>query len=181
MPAKPITTLGSHYIWRSQWYNLRQDEIHLPDDTQATYTLVEHPGSVWIVPVTTDGKIVLIHNYRHTVEEWCWEVPAGGLTLGLPPEETAHHELREEIGGKAQHMRPITRFYTMNGISDEVAYVFLATGVTLGEPEREPTEIMSAHLFSPQEALAMVYRGDISDGPSALCLLLCAQHLTGGE
>lgn len=178
MPAKPITTLGSRYIWRSQWYNLRQDEIHLPDGTQATYTVIEHPGSVWIVPLTTDGKLALIHNYRYTVDEWCWEVPAGGLTPGLQPDEVARRELREEIGGQAQDIRLITRFYTMNGISDEEAHVYLATGVTLGEPQREATEIMSVHLFAPQEALNMARRGEISDGPSALCLLLCAEYLT---
>jgi ADP-ribose pyrophosphatase len=174
---KPIATLGSRYLWRSQWYNLRQDEARLPDGSDTTYTLVEHPGAVWIVPLTTDGQIVLIYNYRYAVGDWCWEVPAGGLRPGVEPEAMARRELLEEIGGQAEHWQHIARFYTMNGIGDEVAHVFLATGVTLGKPQHEPTEIMEIHLFSPQEALGMARRGEMTDGPSALSLLLCAEHL----
>ena len=181
MSPKPIITLASRYLWRSQWYNLRQDQIRLPDGSDATYTVVEHPGAVWFVPVTTDGEVVLIRNYRHAVGDWCWEVPAGGLSPGLTPDEVARRELREEAGGQAERLEYVARFYTMNGISDGVAHVYLATGVTLGAPEREATEIMEVRLFSPQQALLMARRGEISDGPSALSLLLCAEHLSDAE
>lgn len=53
-------TLDSHYLWQSPWYNLRQDRLRAPGGREYTYTVVEHPGAVWVVPVTTDGQIVLI-------------------------------------------------------------------------------------------------------------------------
>lgn len=174
---KPYRKLGSRYVWRSQWYNLRQDDIQLPDGSQTTYTLVEHPGAVWIVPVTVEGKLALIRNYRYTVDDWCWEIPAGGLREGVSPEEMARRELREEIGGEAGSLRLVTSFYTANGISDEVAHVFLATGVRLGEPQHEASEVMTLHLMEPGEVLRMARQGEISDGPSALALLLCADLL----
>jgi ADP-ribose pyrophosphatase len=112
------------------------------------------------------------------VDEWCWEVPAGSIPPGVEPEETARRELREEVGGQAENLRFIAHFYTMNGIGNEVAHVYLATGVTLGTPYREPTEIMEVRLFALEEALSMARRGEISAGPSALSLLLCAEHLS---
>ncbi len=171
-------TLGSRYLWQSPWYNLRQDRLRARDGHEFTYTVVEHPGAVWVVPVTTDGRVVLIRNYRHPVTDWCYEVPAGGLSAGLKPEEVARRELAEEIGGRAARLRYVGRFYTSNGISDEVAYVYLATGVQLGETQREPTERIEVEIVSVGEALRMAREGEITDGPSALALLWC-EHLLG--
>jgi ADP-ribose pyrophosphatase len=166
-------TLDSHYLWQSPWYSLRQDRLRAPGGREYTYTVVEHPGAAWVVPVTTDGQIVLIWNYRHPVQTWCYEVPAGGLSPGLTPEEAARRELSEEVGGAAADLRYVGQFYTSNGISNEVACVYLATGVELGESHREPTELMQVHLVPVAEAMRMAREGEISDGPSALALLWC--------
>jgi ADP-ribose pyrophosphatase len=107
------------------------------------------------------------------VDDWCFEVPAGGLSLGLSPEETARRELAEEVGGTAADLHYVGQFYTSNGISNEVAYVYPATGVELGEAQREPTELMEIRLVPVEEALRMARAGEISDGPSALALLWC--------
>lgn len=170
-------TLDSKYLWQSQWYNLRQDRLRTPEGSEFTYTLVDHPGAVWIVPVTTDGQIALVWQYRHTVDEWCFEVPAGGLSPGLTPEEIAQRELLEEVGGEAAELRLMGQFYTSNGISNEVAYVYLATDVELGETHREPTELMELCLVPVEDALRMAREGEISDGPSALALLWCERLL----
>ncbi len=177
---RPYHTLGSEIIWRSPWYALRQDRIRLPDGSEGTYTVVEKPDAVWIVPVTAKGEIALIWHYRYTLDKWFWEIPAGNIPDGLSAEEAARRELLEEIGGAAKALRPIAHFYTMNGIGTEAAHVFLATGVALGEAHREPTEIMEVHTFSAARALAMAQGGDIDDGPSALALLLAAPYLMGG-
>ena len=103
-------TLDSQYLWQSHWYNLRQDRLRTPDGREFTYTLVDHPGAVWIVPVTADGQVALVWQYRHTVDDWCYEVPAGGLSPGLTPEEVARRELLEEVGGdgrRAALRRPV--------------------------------------------------------------------------
>lgn len=170
-------TLDRRYLWQSQWYNLRQDRLRAPNGAEFTYTIVEHPGAVWVVPVTANGQIALIWNYRYTVDDWCYEVPAGGLGPGGNPEEVARQELLEEVGGIAAELRPIGQFYTSNGISDEVAYVYLATGVELGEACREPTERMELRLVPVDEAVRMAREGEISDGPSALALLWCESAL----
>jgi ADP-ribose pyrophosphatase len=166
-------TLDSRFLWQSRWYNLRQDRVRTQTGHEFTYTLVDHPGAVWVVPVTADGQVVLIRSYRYTVDDWCYEVPAGGLSPDLTPEEVARFELLEEVGGTAGELRYVGQFYTSNGISSEVAYVYLATGVQLGEAHPEPTELMEMRLVPVEEALRMAREGEIADGPSALALLWC--------
>lgn len=176
---RPFQTKASRVVWACPWYSVRQDELVLPDGRPGVYNVVQHPGAVWVVPVTTAGEVVLLRHYRYTVDDWCWEVPAGGLKADQSPLELAKIELREEIGGTASTWREITTFYTSNGISNEKAYVFLATGVTLAEPAHEPAEVMHLHPTPLQEALQMARSGRITDGPSALALLLCEPYLNG--
>jgi ADP-ribose pyrophosphatase len=189
---------ASHFLWKSKWYNLRQDTLRTADGHAFTYTIVDHPGAVWVVPVTGDGRVVLIRSYRHPVGDWCYEVPAGGLgqtPAGDQPagsadrlalaEKAARRELLEEVGGAPTELRYVGQFYTSNGISNEIAYVYLATGVELGETDREPTELMEVRLVPVAEALHMARSGQIADGPSALALLWCEELVDpsspGGE
>jgi 8-oxo-dGTP pyrophosphatase MutT (NUDIX family) len=120
----------------------------------------------------------LMSHCRTCVDGFCMEVPAGGLSPGLTPEEVARRELLEEIGGTAADLRHVGQLYTSNGISNEVAYVYLATGVELGETHREPTELIEIRLVPVEEALRMAREGEITDGPSALALLWCEPQLT---
>lgn len=174
----PFTTLSSQIVWTCPWYRVRQDEIITPNGEAGTYNVVEKADAVWIVPATINGRIAMIHQYRYTVNDWCWEIPAGSVKPGQTAEEAAIEELREEVGGVAGSLVYIGRFYLANGICNEVGHIYLATGVVLGEPHHESAEVMSIHLRSIEEALQMARTGMISDGPTALALLLCADMLT---
>ena len=105
-------------------------------------------------------------------------MPGGGLSPGLTPEEVARRELQKEVGGTAADLRYVGQFCTSNGISNEIAHVYLAAGVELGEAHPEPTELMEIRLVSVEEALRMAREGEITDGPSARALLWCELLLT---
>jgi ADP-ribose pyrophosphatase len=171
--APVYETLSSRTLWHSQWYGLRQDTLRDGEGREFTYTVVEHPGSVVILPVTPEGEVVLIRQYRYPVDDFCYEIPAGGLGSDSTPEAAALRELQEEVGGQATHLRYVGWYYPSNGISSEKAHLFLATDVKLGETHREPTESMEIRLVSMAEALRMVRSGEISDGRCALALLWC--------
>jgi len=182
---RPYRTVSRRYVWRSAWYNVRQDELEAADGSAAVYTVVEKPGGVWIVPLTDGGDLVLIEQYRYPVDDWCLEVPAGNIEQGVPPEVMAARELAEEVGGLAREWVPVGRFYSLNGICDQVAHVYVALGVTLARPNHEPTEHISVRLLPVNDALHMAASGAINDGPSALALLLSERvlraHLGEGE
>ena len=177
MTQLPYQTLRSRLLWSSPWYSLREDQVRFPDGSEGSYTVVDKRDAVWIVPVLHDGSMVLIRNYRHTVSDWLWEVPAGGIEPGISADQMAQRELAEEIGGQAETLREVCSVYTMPGIGNERAHIYLAEGVTLGKPHHEPSEVMERHILPLEDVLAMVMRGDIADGPSALAILLCTPHI----
>jgi ADP-ribose pyrophosphatase len=156
---------------------VRQDEITLPDGRPGVYNVVQHPGAVWIIPLTAAGEIIMLRHYRYTVDDWCWEVPAGGLQEGLSMEESALAELREEVGGRAEWLEYFGDFYTANGICNEVAHIYIAGGVTLGETDHEAAEVIEVHILPLEEVLSLAHANQISDGPSALALLLAEARL----
>jgi len=170
---QPYLTLSRRYVWQSRWYAVRHDELRAPDGHEFSYTFIEKPRAVWIVPVTAGHELVLIDQYRYPIGAWCLEVPAGNIEPGVDAAAMAERELREEIGGVAGRMVRIGEFYTMNGIGDEVADVYLALDVALGEPQREATEMIRLKVVPVDEGLRMARAGLIKDGPSALAILLC--------
>jgi len=174
---RPWKTLDTTRLWESRWYNLRQDHVRIHTGDEITYTFQEHPGAVFIVPLTADGRIVLMHQYRYPVREWLWEVPAGAVDSNESLEATARRELAEEIGGTAEELRYVGHFFSASSISNLRADVFLATGVRLGQSKREATELITIKVVPVTEALAMAQRGEIKDGQSALALLLCEPSL----
>lgn len=169
---------ASRHLFRSQWFQLRQDEVLLPGGESITYTMVEHPGYAMVVPLRGDG-VVLESVYRYTVQETVLECPSGGLD-GDAPEAAARRELEEETGLLADAMTPLGSYYGSNGISDERFHLFLATGLRAeGRMQREPTEQMELVDVPLERAVAMALSGEIADGPSALAILLAERRLRG--
>jgi ADP-ribose pyrophosphatase len=174
---RPYQTLSSRYLWQSRWYNLRQDQLCATDGSEVTYTVIEKPAAVWIVPVTQDGQVILINQYRYPVDAWCLEIPAGTIEPGIDPVEMAARELREEIGGTAENFIPLGDYYLMNGIGNGQARLFLALGVTLGESQREPTEYIQLRPVPFDDAVQMARTGQIQAGISALAILLAREQV----
>ena len=130
-----------------------------------------------VVPLLDDGRVLLERVYRYTVQRTLLECPSGGLD-GEPPDVAARRELREETGWSADRLEPLGSFYGSNGISDERFHLFLARDLEqAGEPEREPTEQIELEFLAFDDAVARARAGRIEDAPSALALILAAQHL----
>jgi len=167
---------GSRYLFESPWFNLRQDLVSLPSGERIDYSLVEHPGYVVVVPLLDDGRVILEHVYRYTVQDTVLECPSGGLDDDTP-EQAARRELEEETGWVCGSLTPLGCFYGSNGISDERGHFFLARELSeTGQLGREPTEQIEIELVPLADALQRVLAAPVSDGPSALALLL-AQKL----
>lgn len=173
----PYQILSSQKIYENPWYWLQHDEVKFPDGITGTYTTVKRGPASFIIPVLQDGRIAMIRHYRYTVGRWLWEIPAGGVEDGMIPLEAARKELLEEIGGTCGSLEQVGVFYTMPGISDEISYIFIARAVSIGSPQREPSEVIETHLLTLDEVRAMLHRGQIADGPSALSLFLAMPFL----
>jgi ADP-ribose pyrophosphatase len=171
-PEHPITPLESNIAWSCPWYHVRQDRILLPNGSEGIYNVVDMRDGVWVLPVTTEGEVVLLRTYRYPLKTWTWELPSGGVEVGDETLETAKRELAEEAGGTAADWRFLMQVSPLAGVSTLRAHLFLAAGVTLGDTHHEATEVMTVHRMPVQEAVHMARSGQIEDAVSALALLL---------
>ena len=176
-PPNPWITLSSEPAFTTPWLVIRQDRVRTHAGDEITYSYLDHQGAVTVVPVTGNGNIVLLRQYRYTVRAWGWETPAGSIDGDEGGMAAATRELAEEIGGTATALRHIAAFNVSNGISNQRMAVYLATGVTLGETNHEDTELMRVVSLPRAEVLRMAHAGEIRDGISALALLLAEPYL----
>jgi ADP-ribose pyrophosphatase len=175
MPAKHWTRTDSQYLFQSRWYAVRQDALVAPDGQAITYTVVEHPGFVVIVPLLADGRVVMERIDRYPLQRVQLECPSGGLD-GEAPEIAARRELEEETGYRADRLIDLGRYAASSGISDEEFFVFLAMDVHPdGVLRREITEDIEIELIPLSDLRAMTLRGEITDAPSALAILLASE------
>ncbi|MBV9849549.1 MAG: NUDIX hydrolase [Armatimonadetes bacterium] len=171
-------TLKTTHPLDAKHMKVRQDRVSV-NGHETDFIYQEHPASVIIVPVTKDGRIVLIRQYRYAVDAWSLEVPAGLHDQGKQSlEETVRMELTQEIGATCDGLEHVGYFYSSPGASDETCHVFLATGVELTqEPEREPTETVETCPMPIADAYREARAGRVTVGPSALALFLCEERI----
>jgi ADP-ribose pyrophosphatase len=144
------------------------------DDQQGvtrTREIVRHPGAAVILPVLNDGRICLIRNFRVTAGEPLIELPAGTLDPGETPQQCAERELQEETGYAAGDVRACGWFFPSPGILDERMYLFVATGLKEGAPDRMADEQITNLVVSLDDALKMIEAGEIRDGKTIVGLL----------
>lgn len=148
-----------------------------PGGPEIAKHVVEHPGAVVVVPALDDDRVCLIRNHRVAVGETLIELPAGTLEPPEPPAVAAERELQEETGYRAERFRPLGAFYMSPGILNERMHVFLAEGLSPGDPAREPGEEIENLVVPRDEALAMAADGRIADAKSIAALFLWERGL----
>jgi ADP-ribose pyrophosphatase len=173
--------LATDYPYSFRMFRVRQDQARWPDGQVRTFSYVQTAGAVWVVPITVDGQIVLIRQFRYMLDDWQWEVPAGGFhDFTGDPVELAKHELEEEVGGSSDDWLYVGSFNTGASTFEELSHIVLARNVRLDrEPHREPAEIIEVHMVPIERALEMARNGEMADGHSALALLRCEPYLKG--
>jgi len=167
------------YVHPLGMFRVRRDHAIWPDGVERPYAFIEVGPAIIIVPVTASGEVVLIREFRYTVDAWMWELPAGGTHdfYGDDLADLERSELREEIGGEAEMLEFVGLYRSGVGLIDQQFHIYLATDVRLGDNHLEPGELIEIHPTPIDRALAMVHSGEIIDGPSAFALLRCEPRL----
>ena len=133
---------------------------------------VQHPGAVAMIPLLDDGSVCLIRNYRVSVGKTFIELPAGTLESNEPPRQTAERELKEETGFSATDWQELPSFSMSPGILNERMHLFVAQGLTPGDPAREPGEEIENLIVPWDKAIAMSLNGEIEDAKTLAGLLM---------
>ena len=171
-PANPWTTLDSRAVYENPWIAVREDRIVRPDGQPGIYGVVHFKNkAIGVLPVEADGSVWLVGQHRYPLDAYSWEIPEGGGAVGEDPEVTARRELREETGLLADRLELISLTHLSNSVSDEVAYLYRATGLTPGPSEPEGTERLEVRRVGWQVAWGMLQAGQITDAMSVVALM----------
>jgi ADP-ribose pyrophosphatase len=169
--------LSSEEIFDGVAIHLFRDEILLPNGNKGVREVVRHPGAVCVIPITDDGEIIFVNQFRYALERVTLEVPAGKLEKGEDPMEAALRELSEETGVTAERIEPLDALYTSPALIDEIIYMYIAAGLSQGEQHLDDDEFVNAVKIPLDEAIDMIMSGKILDAKTQLIILKAAKYL----
>ena len=168
------TRLASRTLHRHDRVVIREDRLRLPGGGERRYPVMQLGQSAGIVPLTSEGQIVLVRQYRHVPGEFCWEIPGGGVHPGESADAAAQRELREETGYRAGSLRRLGGFWPNNAYLDEIIHVYLAEDLTPDPLPADQDEYLERGTFPFSEALAMAQDDRITCGLTKLAILWAA-------
>jgi ADP-ribose pyrophosphatase len=163
--------LRSTVIYKGPIFGVRRDEVLEPTGVRTVREVITHPGSVVVMPVLQDGRIILIRQYRHAARQFLWELVAGRMDPGESVRQAAARELMEETGYRAKRFRVFLDLFPTPGFLEERMYILLAKGLTLGKAEPEEDEKIDAKAYTRGELEKMIQRGVLRDAKSIAGLL----------
>jgi ADP-ribose pyrophosphatase len=158
--------LKSTMVYRGKVFGVRQDQVEEPTGVRATRELITHSGSVVIMPVFEDGRILMIRQYRHAARQYMWELVAGRMDPGESVKKAAARELKEETGYRAKRLSEFLEFFPSPGFLEERMHILLAEGLTAGKAEPEADEKIFSHAYTVDELKQMMKTGELCDAKS---------------
>lgn len=159
-------------VFQGRVIRLVNRDLVLPNGRRTTFSIVEHPGAVAILPVHANGDVVLLRQFRPTIGEEIYEIPAGTIEKGEAPLATAKREIIEETGFKARQWSKIAEFYTAPGFCTELMHVYVARGLTPATADGDADEVLRPVRMSLDAALKLIRSKKIRDAKSIAGLLI---------
>jgi ADP-ribose pyrophosphatase len=167
--------VSSKTIFSSNIFTIRRDLVIEPSGLKVTRNVVVHPGSVVVLPVFPDGRILLIRQYRHAAKQYLWELVAGRRDEGENFLQGAHRELREETGYTAQRMTKLLDLYPSPGFISENMVIYLAQGLAKGKADPEEDEKITQRVLTLREVDRWIGNGKIRDMKTVAAVLYYAK------
>lgn len=178
--AGRVRLLSSEILCKARVFTVRHDRIIEPSGLDATRDIVVHPGSVVIIPVLEDGRIVLIRQFRYAAGQDLWELVAGHKEPGEDPARGARRELLEETGYTAKRIRKLFDIFPSPGLLGERMDIYLAEGLTKGRAKPEDDEKISQRIVTLGEAERWIRQAKICDAKTIAGLLYYAKFVRRG-
>ena len=172
--------VSSEEIYKGKIVHLFCDTVRLPNGKEATREVIRHVGAAAVVPLTDEGNVILVRQYRYPFAQVMLEIPAGKLDIGEDPIDCAKRELIEETGYDAKELVYLGAFYPSVAMLNEVIHLFLAKNMTLCETNLDEDEFLHVEQRPLGEVVEQVMRGEIPDGKTQTAILK-AYYLLNGD
>jgi ADP-ribose pyrophosphatase len=169
--------IKSEILLEGRAFRVRQDLLKTPDHHETKLEIVEHAGSVVILPLDKAGNLLFVRQYRTAAGRDLLELPAGTRNGNEPFEECAAREIREETGMEAGNLQKLGEFYLAPGYSTEYMAAFLATGLKENPLQADEDEFLEVKKIPWKQAMDMAQRGEMQDAKSLAALFLARSHL----
>ncbi|HSL31471.1 MAG TPA: NUDIX hydrolase [Anaerolineales bacterium] len=173
----PFELIKSEPLVNGRAFKVRRDTLRTPHGRETKLEIVEHGGSVVVIPIDKDNNILFVRQYRHAAKADLLELPAGTRDEEEPHEECAARELREETGMAAGSLQKLGAFYLAPGYSTEFMVVFLATELRDDPLQADDDEFLQLERIPAKRALEMAEHGELPDAKTLAGLLLARPHL----
>jgi 8-oxo-dGTP pyrophosphatase MutT (NUDIX family) len=164
-------------LHKGRVFKLVNENYTLDNGVTADMDFIQHPGAVAVVPMLNQKDVVLIKQYRHSIREFIWEIPAGTLEAQESPLVCAERELIEETGYSAGKWHQLGKITPLPGYSDERIHIFLASDLKPAEQNLDKDEMLIVHRLQFKAALQMTLTGEIQDGKTICGLFLASEWL----
>src|SRR6266852_8755199 len=176
--------VSTQRVYSGRVINLDVDTVRYPDGSTGEMEMIRHPGAAAVIPFASDPAgpdptILLLRQYRYATGGMLWEIPAGRLGPAEEPPTCARRELLEEAGVTAGRLERLTTIWTTPGFTDEVIHLYLASGLTPGEPSRERDEFIEVVPQPLSQVLARIRDGEVRDAKTIVAILYMAGFVLG--
>lgn len=173
----PFELIKSEPLLQGRAFKIRRDYLKTPDGRETKFEIIEHGGSVVIVPIDEEGNLLFVRQYRHAAGQDLLELPAGTRDADEPYEDCAAREVREETGMEAGSLQKVGEFYLAPGYSTEFMAVFIATDLKHNPLKADDDEFLEVEKFSIQRAFELANHGGLPDAKSLAALFLAKPFL----
>lgn len=168
----PWKTKSIKTAYQNNWIEVEHHEVVNPSGNDGIYGKVHFKNlAIGIIPIDENNNTWLVGQYRYPINQYSWEIPEGGGKIGVEPLESAKRELLEECGLIATEWTEILQMHLSNSVSDELAIIYTAKGLTQTEAQPEDSEQLQLKKVSLKNAIQMVLDGKITDSMSVAALL----------
>lgn len=164
-------TLKSTMVFQGKVFGVRRDDVLEPGNIRATREVITHSGSVVLLPVFDDGKILLIQQYRYAARQYLWELVAGRIDKGESVKKAAARELKEETGYKAKRFSEFLEMFPSPGFLEERMHILLAQGLSGGKAEPEADEKIISRAFKVDQLVDLMQKRELRDAKSIAGIL----------
>ena len=171
MAKEKAEILGSEMVYQGRLFGVRRDEVLEPSGVRAKREVITHPGSVVVLPVLRNGRIVMVRQYRHATRQFLWELVAGRKEPEETPQKGAARELLEETGYRANRLKVFLEFFPTPGFLEEKMWLLLAEELTEGEAQPEEDEKIEVKAYRVNELKMMIKKGELKDAKSIAGIL----------
>ena len=176
---EPPQLLKQRLFYEGQKFNFEVNRLRLPNKVEGDWECIRHPGGALAVPLTPEGELVLVRQYRFALQGRLLEFPAGTMEINEDPGETIKREIEEETGYRAQTWQPIGNFALAPGYSDEIIYTFLAKDLEKVDspPPLDADEDLEVVLMTPEQLERSILAGEAVDAKSISSFFLARPFL----